>query len=288
MLRSITITDPVYPIAFPDGNNTIAFATDKINLVCGLNGTGKSTLLSYIAERFHAALAGRTLICTESEEFHIFPSPRDKIVKVEGRYYSDDFVLMPNVQFESDGMPVVSYTHPSFQVGGDSYVYNMCLGSTRASIAKDYHVLTDKKSYGQKHIAVVNNIFEYVKSDTILNDITISKYSPEGMEWVLDRHTSRQPPTYKQMLLLREEYEKQKENLYHLIVMDEPDSGMDIEHMFNFWKQVEHTLDTVEKCQIIIASHSICPHLTIAKDKINLITLSDVYKDPEWLTKYIK
>ena len=63
MLRSFTITDPVYPIAFPDGNNTIAFATDKINLVCGLNGTGKSTLLSYITERFHAALADRTLIC---------------------------------------------------------------------------------------------------------------------------------------------------------------------------------------------------------------------------------
>lgn len=288
MLQSFTITDPVYPIAFPDGNNTVTFATDKINLICGLNGTGKSTLLSHIAERFHAALSGRTLLCSENEEYHILPGARDKIITERGKHFVDDYKLMPNVSFKSDGLPIVSYMHPSFLIGGDSYVFNLCLGNHRATVAKQFEVLTGKKSYGQKHKAMVDDIFNFVKYGAILKDITIPKYSLEGMAWLMDSHSYREPMSIKHMRLLRDEYETEKENLYHLIVLDEPDSGMDIENMFCFWKKIEHTFDTVKNCQIIIASHSICPHLTISKEKINLIALSDIYKDPNWLTKYIK
>ena len=238
-------------------NREFEFVHDKINVLVGENGSGKSSLLATIAKKLLAYNYGHTRLDDRllrfADEYWQKDDPE--------RWYSED-LFMPDVTIESSSPLFCTYVAADWSpCDSPNFAYALCTGLEKE--AKRHYHRVENFSSGQGMSNVIANTLEL-----------IAKRSPEidlkEVEW----HLKERDRTHmsKRAFTLREVLPPAGSNIVALF--DEPERTLDLTAQFAFWRLLSQAAK-LSHVQIIVATHSIIP--LMSPDNFNFVEMNDGY-----------
>jgi ABC-type multidrug transport system ATPase subunit len=240
-------------------NREFEFVNDKINVLVGENGSGKSSLLATIAKKLLAYNFGHTRLDDRLIRF------ADEYWQKEDpdRWYTDD-VFMPDVTLETSGDVYGTYVSADWTpCDAADWAHAVCYGL--GDEATDHFKRVHDFSSGQGMRNVIEFVFE-----------TMQKPSPKPnidskISWYLNdkersTHLAKRAQTLEPLL--------PKEGSNIVALFDEPERPLDIGAQILFWKNLNR-LAKLPHVQIIIATHSVIPLMT--PDNFNFVEMNAGY-----------
>lgn len=240
-------------------NREFEFVHDKINVLVGENGSGKSSLLATIAKKLLAYNYGHTRLDDRLIRF------ADEYWQKEDpdRWYSDD-VFMPDVTLETSADIFGTYVSSDWTpCDAADWAHAVCYGL--GDEATDHFKRVQEFSSGQGMHNVITHCFELM-----------SKPSPEhrfdkNIKWYLE-DKDRNTHLAKRAQSLASLLPKAGSNIVALF--DEPERPLDVAAQVLFWKNL-NKLAKLPHVQIIIATHSVIP--LMSPDNFNFVEMNAGY-----------
>lgn len=231
----------------------IHFSIDKPNVIVGPNGAGKSALLM--------ALSMRTLTYYEDEsrfDSHYTSGLHgaDKFFTREDRR-SGRYTFLQGLTTISDLAPAMFYRPNRIPGNEDTIASSMMTGYFDE--AKAYARLTEKKSSGQKSIAVMDRLLSVLSGaerPTYVGGIKRKKKRVDPALYIGEG-------AYIENAFI-DAYKNATDDGTPLVIMDEPEQSLDALAELQLWLAIEKA-----KTQVIVATHSLYPFLQ--PEKFNII-----------------
>jgi len=240
-------------------NREFEFVHDKINVLVGENGSGKSSLLATIAKKLMAYNFGHTRLDDRLIRFaDEYWQKEDK-----DRWYSDD-VFMSDVKLETSADIYGTYVSADWTpCDAVDWAHALCYGLGKE--ATDHFKRVHDFSSGQGMRNVIENIFELMAKPSP------EHYFDDNVSWYL-KDKERNTHLAKRAQSLEPLLPKAGSNIVALF--DEPERPLDIGAQVLFWKNL-NKLAKLPHVQIIIATHSVIP--LMSPDDFNFVEMNDGY-----------
>lgn len=238
-------------------NHTFTFTDDKVNVIIGKNGSGKSSFIKMLAYFSCSFLEGTTRIKSAIRNYDY-----DRVYQI----INNRAKFMPAILAED--MPASAmYYGAGFQIGNDPLTHAMMCGfSAQVKAALPF---VDKVSEGEKAKYFLNPIVDVIENRGAVPDIAMPEDTAEVLaqaQYCWGSFVS---------------HDKMKQALYSdfnsrnsskkLILLDEPDLYLDVDAQIRLWR----ALSSFQKKGhiVIVATHSIIPCLY--SEKFNVIEASE-------------
>lgn len=250
-------------------NRTFNFEENKINVIFGPNGCGKTTIIK--------ALTGYALI----EDG--FPYLRRGIDIGFWKEISEKEIiefrkkLMKNsAEVEWDGVPIYFENIASRRSHSIGDLQGALLSDTASEVS--YIMNKNRTSLGQNSIFLFNRVLEIAVSSPSLKDILQKQYEHESDDL---KHNDYKKQCYDIQMDYFKKYPKFDSNDPITIVFDEMDKSLDILNVIYLYKDLLPNIIEKTGIQIITVSHSpvIMSDLIYNSDKYNIISLDDEYTE---------
>lgn len=211
-----------------------------LNLLVGLNGSGKSSLLQTLAQRLMCFNFGLPKLDDD-----LYRLNDDLWQKDEDAYWRTP-KFMPWVELDCAAIPYAMYSSPDFTPRGQpNRAYSLCYGLGKD--ATDFYDKTDTFSSGEGMANVLRSMFEAVRTGTLPVDRT----AVEDTAWRSDGCSMKTKVGILDKLL-------PVADAPVLLLLDEPERALDLNSQLLFWKDLVQ-LSEMPNVQIIIATHSVIP-----------------------------
>lgn len=244
----------------------LKFSIRKPNVIVGPNGTGKSALLETLAIQTLSWFSGQSTL----DDGYVIGRDSD-VLWARERPFGNDYKFLSGLTVETDNAPALYYRPNHIPGNDDSVTTAMMCGYFNE--AKEYGRLTERKSSGQKSLAMLERIKDLLsgKSKSLEYRYTNWRAGKELKD--LDQRSkagesfsSRMPWDYTAEILKKRVHDVSP-NAKPLVLMDEPEQSLDAVAELQLWRGIQ-AADMAE-VQIILATHSLYPLLY--PDQFNLI-----------------
>jgi energy-coupling factor transporter ATP-binding protein EcfA2 len=247
---------------FPKG---IKFATDKVNVIVGDNGAGKSALMRTLSLLTLSNLSG-----VSAFDDNIYADGDSKPYWTCESRWSDKYEYLKGLVCDHDFAPALYY-RPGHLPGNEAWI-NQCFFTGYGAQAKEHLEKTDKRSSGQQCHALLEKLYAVLKGEQ-----TLAKYAHinwrHGKEMKKPDHRSTEYD--HKGYLLKQTYGTIQEGAVPLILMDEPEQSLSARAEIELWKLIESA--DLTRMQVIVATHSFYPMLH--PERFNIIEAEEGYID---------
>jgi hypothetical protein len=241
---------------------SLTFSTKKPNVIVGPNGAGKSALLTALSIRFLAYFTG---ISAFDKKYTSLESASEAFWGPSAQsWYGGRDKYLPGLDCDSDNAPVLYY-RPNHLPGNERSIATAMMCGYFDE-AKAYAHLTEKKSAGQAHLAVMARIMTALAGEglPVRYGYDAWGFGPEPRELRLHAQGvydwDHQAEALKRLFSPAPKWRP-------MILMDEPEQSLDALAESSLWKAIAAA--DPAKVQVIVATHSVYPILN--PGKFNLI-----------------
>jgi energy-coupling factor transporter ATP-binding protein EcfA2 len=241
--------------AHPDG---VAFSDEKVNVLVGPNGIGKSSLIAALS--YETLTYFNSVSSFDDEYTEVFP----KALWVQvGKSYSNDYAFLPGLHCDSDKAPALYYRPGHIPGNKPNLTHALVHGGYSREVHR-YGELTDKKSSGQQASAVLGDIKAVLAGDVkgIRYGYTNWKYGKQSKELERNFHSFDY-----QAEILKKLYGSASPDAKPVVLMDEPEQSLDAMTETQLWKLIAGA--DCSRVQVIVATHSLYP--LMHPEQFNLI-----------------
>jgi energy-coupling factor transporter ATP-binding protein EcfA2 len=279
----------IHDLSFLNKNQQINFSTKKPNIIVGPNGSGKSSLIDLLSLRFLCHFTKNSAL-----DYHYINSSESDDWWTQESRWGNDYVFLKGLDVQTDGAPALRYRPGHIPGNEDNIATALCMGYTQE--ARSYAALVDKKSAGQKSMALLHEIVQVMNGVGVPEDyLTIKnwrrnpKKDDDNQSGCYMGSSEYKARALTQMVCVdkddgesekNEKSEKSGEDGVDrvkkpLILMDEPEQSLDALNQMTLWKAIAHA--RCDRIQVIATTHSLYPLLH--PESFNLIETVPGYVD---------
>lgn len=236
----------------------VTFSDEKVNVLVGPNGIGKSSLIEALA---YETLTFFNAVSSFDDEYtEVFPKALWMQV---GKSYSNDYAFLPGLQCDSDKAPALYYRPGHIPGNKPDLTHAMMYGGYSREVHR-YGELTDRKSSGQQASAVLGDIKAVLAGDVngIQYGYTNWRFGKQPKEVERYFHSFDY-----QAEILKQIYSSASLDAKPVVLMDEPEQSLDAKTETQLWKLIAGA--DCSRVQVIVATHSLYP--LMHPEQFNLI-----------------
>ena len=259
-------------------NKTIEFSTNKINVIFGPNGSGKTTILK--------AIAGNALCCHDGNLDGFTNVTAYEPISFRGKKYNDFNYTLDDLYNQAifnkvknsvilnwDGNPVYYHNFDNIRKTGS---FDDFAGTILGSIENNliYHMNAGKMNSGLKALYIFDKLFNIAKSN-----ITTESIIDEAENIIIPKCND----IWKSVYQIQIDYLKSKYNNttthQNTILLDEIENHLDVLTVAEIFTYYLPELKNINNQQIIIISHSplVLSETICNPDTYNIISLDKKY-----------
>lgn len=224
----------------------INFSTEKVNVIVGPNGSGKTALLDTLSMRLMANMTGESAL----NDAYVFEQGGMRCLWRETGWR--DYVFMPGARIETDNGPAVYYRPRNVPGGESSIAAAMMVGYERE--AREYSIACSRRSSGEAG----ERLLEHAMAA-----LNVGAGAPKQYGMANWRFGSLARKREKNWFDFDYKSEKLRElaasgkHRVPVVLMDEPEQSLDARSQARLWEGLRTVRSSA--VQVIVATHSIQP-----------------------------
>lgn len=236
--------------------NGLRFSVTKPNVIVGPNGSGKSALLETLSIQTLSWFSGQSTL----DDAFVVGRDSDSLWDRE-RPYENDYEFLKGLAVETDNAPALYYRPNHTPGNNDNVATAMMCGYFNE--AKEYGRLTDKKSSGQKSLAMLERVNALLSGKTkSLQYRYMNWRAGHELRDLTDRRSAgwnfNNPMRWDYTAeILKQRVNNVTSDAKPLLLMDEPEQSLDAVAELQLWRDIESA--RMDEVQIIVATHSLYP-----------------------------
>lgn len=234
----------------------LKFSVTKPNVIVGPNGSGKSALLETLSIQTLSWFSGQSTL----DDAFVVGRDSDSLWDRE-RPYGNDYEFLKGLTVKTDNAPALYYRPNHIPGNEDNVATAMMCGYFDE--AKEYGRLTDKKSSGQKSLAILERVNALLSGKTkSLKYRYMNWRAGQELRDFGDRRSSggnfNNPMRWDYTAeILKQRVKDVASDAKPLLLMDEPEQSLDAMAELQLWRGIESA--QMDDVQIIVATHSLYP-----------------------------